>query len=741
MATITGVVETADGELYANGRLEFKPVNTPVYTGGRLVLTAPIYVTTDANGAFSVVLRANRYEFNHRIASVPENKEGPIIIRVPNDTESYTINQLIESTMPLPDYFGGLPEATAGTGTVTSVTLVQPSAGFTITNSGTAITSTGTRTFALSDDLAALEALSGTDTIYYRSGANTWSAVTIGSNLTFSSGTLSATGGGSSNSFATIAVSGQSNVVADSSSDTLTLVAGSNVTITTDASTDTITISATGGGGGGSGDVVGPSSATDNAIARFDTTTGKLLQNSAATIADTTGDITAGKYNGVAISGSSTPTLAVTGTTAVSGTNTGDQDLSSYATTSSVTSAVSTHAALTATHGVSGAIVGTSDTQTLTNKRVTRRVSSVSYSASITPNGDTSDIVEIGALTGNLTLNAPSGTPTSGQELEIVITQDGTGGRTYTFDSAYQFSGDITTSILPTAANAKFRLVFKWSTVSTKWEVAGFAMAVGTSLANLSGDVTTSGLVATIANDAVTYAKMQNVSAASRLIGRGSASGSGDPEEITLGTGLSMSGTTLNSSAGVVNDPVLEIMQAMGSDIKAMTTGANPVTAQTAFTPTDARVQFSAVWLPEDATITGVSFLTRVQGNFTGDNNNKIGLYTYSGGTLTRVAQSANDENIWKAAAGAWTEVPFTSTYAATAGLYFVAALYNQSAQTTAPIISGMAAFSFAGSSSLDLTNSAKIACFLNSQTDLPTSQAMSGLTGISAAHPFFCLY
>jgi hypothetical protein len=35
------------------------------------------------------------------------------------------------------------------------------------------------------------------------------------------------------------------------------------------------------------GDVVGPSSATDNAIARYDTTTGKLLQNSVVTIGDT----------------------------------------------------------------------------------------------------------------------------------------------------------------------------------------------------------------------------------------------------------------------------------------------------------------------------------------------------------------------------------------------------------------------------------------------------------------------
>ena len=53
------------------------------------------------------------------------------------------------------------------------------------------------------------------------------------------------------NSFSTIIVSGQNNVVADTANDSLTLVAGTNVTITTNDSTDTITINASGGGGGG----------------------------------------------------------------------------------------------------------------------------------------------------------------------------------------------------------------------------------------------------------------------------------------------------------------------------------------------------------------------------------------------------------------------------------------------------------------------------------------------------------
>jgi hypothetical protein len=50
------------------------------------------------------------------------------------------------------------------------------------------------------------------------------------------------------NAFSNFAVSGQTTVAADTKTDTLTLVAGTNITLTTDATTDTITIAASGGG-------------------------------------------------------------------------------------------------------------------------------------------------------------------------------------------------------------------------------------------------------------------------------------------------------------------------------------------------------------------------------------------------------------------------------------------------------------------------------------------------------------
>ena len=74
------------------------------------------------------------------------------------------------------------------------------------------------------------------------------------------------------------------------------LVAGTNVTIS--GAWPNQTINST--GGGGSGDVSGPASSTDNAVARFDSTTGKIIQNSGVVINDS-GEVTVGVWKGTEV--------------------------------------------------------------------------------------------------------------------------------------------------------------------------------------------------------------------------------------------------------------------------------------------------------------------------------------------------------------------------------------------------------------------------------------------------------
>ena len=67
------------------------------------------------------------------------------------------------------------------------------------------------------------------------------------------------------------------------------------------------------------------------------------------------------------------------------------------------------------------------------------------------------------------------------------------------------------------------------------------------------GDLTGSYPNPTVASGAIGYAKLQDTTAASVLLGRG-ATVAGDVEEIALGSGLTMTGTTLSATAAGVSD-------------------------------------------------------------------------------------------------------------------------------------------------------------------------------------------
>jgi hypothetical protein len=198
----------------------------------------------------------------------------------------------------------------------------------------------------------------------------------------------------------------------------------------------------------------------------------------------------------------------------------------------------------------------------------------------------------------------------------------------------------------------------------------------------------------------------------------------------TLTTPRTINGSSFNGSADITTDNDLLAYAALGSPILCQTVNQRLEYSNVSTALVDGQIKYEAIYLPKAATLTGLKFYVRVLGNYTGDNNNRVGLYSYSGGTLTLVASSANNASLWTSAANAIQTIPFSSTYAASAGIYFAAFLYNNSAQTTAPTLaSGVALNNLAMSSTaMGFTNSAKLHGTSNG-TDLPSSITMASIT------------
>jgi len=108
--------------------------------------------------------------------------------------------------------------------------------------------------------------------------------------------------------------------------------------------------------------------------------------------------------------------------------------------------------------------------ETLTNKRMTRRVGSIASTASLTVDADSYDLYKVTALAEAITVNAPSGTPTDGQTLILTFKDNGT-GRVINWNEIFVGIGVTLPAI--TVAGKRLKVGLMYSSDSSKWECPG----------------------------------------------------------------------------------------------------------------------------------------------------------------------------------------------------------------------------------------------------------------------------
>jgi hypothetical protein len=126
---------------------------------------------------------------------------------------------------------------------------------------------------------------------------------------------------------------------------------------------------------------------------------------------------------------------------------------------------------MTVPNTASDTLAAIAATQTLTNKRITKRVvSATSYTTNTgtSLNCDTTDVFIVTAQAGDLKFNNPSGTPTDGQPLILAVSSSTTAARALTYDTQFE-SSTVTLPTTTAATTARLWIGLIWRADTSKW--------------------------------------------------------------------------------------------------------------------------------------------------------------------------------------------------------------------------------------------------------------------------------
>ena len=189
----------------------------------------------------------------------------------------------------------------------------------------------------------------------------------------------------------------------------------------------------------------------------------------------------------------------------------------------------------------------------------------------------------------------------------------------------------------------------------------------------------------------------------------------------------------------------LDLLRLMGYTIKAEPYGVTLAQMANQLLLTSNQIAFYPFYWNVSDTLRGVSWFNRSASTSNQSNYNGIGIYSLSGGTLTRLTFTANDTTFWDCSANTWSSKSITPYFLAK-GLYFFGYQFSGTGGTAPTIGSGdPLVIAGAGGPAFPPTevnpNGVRFSTFITNATTTPPSSVAMSATSFRVGIPYFLFY